>query len=70
MPGVTMVDLDEAKNRVTIGIEDDSRRRALEQALVPLGIPREAVVIEVTGQIRQLNRSQRRGRSTEREGPR
>ncbi len=56
MPGVTIVDLDEAKNRVAIGIEDGSRRQAAEQALVSLGIPREAAVIEVTGQIRPLDR--------------
>jgi len=55
MPGVTMVDLDEAKNRVAIGVEDDSRTRAVEQALPLLGIPRAAVVIQATGQIRPLD---------------
>ena len=49
MPGVTMVDLDEAKNRVAIGIDDGSRRKALEKALVSLKVPRAALVIEVTG---------------------
>lgn len=56
MSGVTMVDLDEAKNRVAIGLDDDSRTTAVEQALRSLGIPRAAVVIEVTGQIRPLER--------------
>jgi hypothetical protein len=37
-----------------IGVEDDSRRRAVEQALSGLAIPRETVVIEVTGEIRPL----------------
>lgn len=58
--GVTAVDLDEAQNRVAIGLEDGSRAQTVEQALVSLGIPREAVVIEVTGPIRALDRSQPR----------
>ncbi|MBI4475648.1 MAG: hypothetical protein HY654_00655 [Acidobacteria bacterium] len=63
MSGVTMVDLDEAKNRVAIGLEDDSRTPTVEQALVSLGIPREAVVIEVTGQIRPLDHPQPKSHS-------
>lgn len=55
IPGVTTVDLDEGKNRVAIGIEDESRTRAVEQALPRLGIPREVVTVQVTGQIRQLD---------------
>jgi hypothetical protein len=62
--GVTMVDLDEAKNRVAIGIEDESGRPRVEQALASFGIPRAAVMIEVTGQIRPLHRSQPKKRST------
>lgn len=53
--GVTMVDLDEAKNRVAIGVEDDSLTEAAEQALSSLGIPREAVLIQVTAQIRPVD---------------
>ena len=53
--GVTAVDLDEARNRVAIGIEVESRKRSVEQALVSAGIPRKAVVIAVTGQIRPLD---------------
>jgi hypothetical protein len=56
MPGVTMVDLDETKNRVGIGVEDHSRMKAIEQALSSLNIPREAVIIQVTGQIRPIDR--------------
>ena len=55
MPGVTMVDLDEAKNRVAIGIEERARTRAVEQELSSLGVPRKAVVIEVTGPIKPVN---------------
>jgi hypothetical protein len=51
MSGVTMVDLDDAKNRVTVGIENRSRRRQVEQRLSALDIPRKAVLIEVIGQI-------------------
>lgn len=54
MPGVTMVDLDESKNRVRVGIEDASRTEAVEQALSARGVPRAAVVIKVTGEIRPV----------------
>jgi hypothetical protein len=54
IPGVTIVDLDEAKNRVTVGIEEGSRTKAVEQALASLGVPRAAVVIQVTGEIRRV----------------
>jgi hypothetical protein len=54
MSGVTMVDLDDAKNRVTVGIENRSRRRQVEERLSALGIPRKAVLIEVIGQIRPV----------------
>jgi hypothetical protein len=64
--GVTTLDLDEARNRVAIGLEDDSRTPVVERALVSLGIPREAVVIEVTGQIRPVGRPQSKSRSTDR----
>ncbi|MBI2161767.1 MAG: hypothetical protein HYU25_15570 [Candidatus Rokubacteria bacterium] len=67
--GVTTVDLDEAKNRVAIGLEDDSATQTVEQALASLGIPREAVVIEVTGQIRPLDRPQPKSRSTDQVRP-
>ena len=33
LPGVTAVDLDEARNRVAVGIDDKSRTRAVERAL-------------------------------------
>lgn len=54
MKGVTAVDLDEARNRVAIGVEDKSRTRVVEQALSARGIPRHAVTIEVTGSIRPV----------------
>lgn len=51
LPGVSLVGLDEAANRVRVGVEDATRVGAVEQALQRLGIPREAVIIEVTGPI-------------------
>jgi hypothetical protein len=51
MPGVSMTDLDEGKNRVTVGVEDASKVRQVEQSVGKLGIPCEAVNIEVTGPI-------------------
>ena len=49
--GVTLTDIDEARNRLRIGVEtDDTSRRVLEQ-LASLNIPRPAIIIEVTGPI-------------------
>ena len=55
-PGVTAVDLDEARNRVTVGIDDRSRERAVERAVSSLRIPRKAVLIEVIGPINPVAR--------------
>jgi hypothetical protein len=55
MPGVTIVDLDEAKNRVTVGIEEGSRTEAVEQALSLLRVPRAGVLIQMTGKIRPVD---------------
>jgi len=52
LPGVTAVDLDEARNRVAIGIEDKSRTQVVERALSATAIPRAAVMIQVTERIR------------------
>ena len=52
--GVTSVDLDEARNRVTVGIDDRSRQPAAERAVSSLRIPRKAVLIEVIGPIRPV----------------
>ena len=55
MPGVTAVDLDEARNRVAIGVEHKSRTRAVERALSAIAIPRHAVTIHVTQEIRPVH---------------
>jgi hypothetical protein len=54
LPGVTLVDLDEARNRVAIGVDHSSRAQAVEQVLEPMNIPRAAVVIDVTEPIRPV----------------
>ena len=54
LPGVTAVDLDEARNRVAIGVEDKSRTRAVERALSVIAIPRNAVTIQVMETVRPL----------------
>ena len=51
MPGVAMVDLDEGKNRLTVGVEDTLKVRQVEQALGRLGVPRDSVNIDVLGPI-------------------
>jgi hypothetical protein len=54
--GVTLVDLDEARNRVAVGVDDPSRVRTVAKVLSSMKIPRAAVVIDVTGPIRPVNR--------------
>lgn len=53
--GVSLTDIDEAKNRLRIGIEKkDVEARVIDQ-IAKLNIPREAVVIEETGPIIPVN---------------
>jgi len=53
IPGVTLTDIDDAKNRLTIGLEKMDMRtlRILEQELANLGIPLEVVNFEETGPV-------------------
>lgn len=53
--GVTMFDLTEDKNRLTIGIENESIRGNVEGLIDNMNIPTEAVNIEVTGKIKPIN---------------
>ena len=55
LPGVVSTDIDEARNRLRVGIERADVAGAVEDRLDWFGVPREAVQIEVTGPIRQLN---------------
>jgi hypothetical protein len=47
LPGVISTDLDERRNRLAIGIETPGSRPEVEAALDSLGVPREAVIIEI-----------------------
>lgn len=48
--GVRSFDIDEGKNRLRIGVEDEGVRQPVEKRLLELGIPLEAVVLEKTEQ--------------------
>jgi hypothetical protein len=56
IPGVVMVDLDEGRNLVTVGVEEESRVGSVEKALGRLRIPRQAVVIASKGRIVPMDR--------------
>ena len=45
-PGVVAVDLDEARNRVTIGLEKTANKAGVYKALHSLGIPAEATLLK------------------------
>ena len=49
--GVLLTDIAESRNRLLIGVTDSGVIDQVEQLLVALGIPREAVLIEVTSPI-------------------
>ncbi|HEX5575666.1 MAG TPA: hypothetical protein VFX42_07310 [Gemmatimonadales bacterium] len=51
VPGTVFVDADEASNRVAIGVEHGARAR-IQGIVARLGIPKEAVVLQETGQVR------------------
>lgn len=48
LPGVVFTDIDDAKNRLAVGVEKPEVQPLVEEQLARLGIPREAVNIEVT----------------------
>ena len=54
LPGVILTDIDESKNRLSVGIESLEVRSAVEQVLAELTIPRAAVDIVVTEPIRAI----------------
>jgi hypothetical protein len=56
VPGVTIVDMDERRNRLVVGIDRADRTPAVSRALPSLRIPRRAVLIEVVGPIRPVDR--------------
>jgi hypothetical protein len=52
--GVVTTDVDEAANRVAVGVESASAARAVEKEVAAAGIPAAAVRIDVVGQIHAL----------------
>jgi len=55
LPGVSYKGISDADNRLIIGLEDEKARSQVEETLEQLGIPREAVIIKVTGPVKQLS---------------
>jgi len=56
-PGVVLTDIDEAKNRLRIGVADKANSGAVAEQLRKLDIPKDAVSIEVTGPINLLSQT-------------
>lgn len=54
MDGVSYTDINEAENRISIGVTSHDARRAVEAELDRLGVPREAVLIVDAKQLREL----------------
>ena len=55
LPGVALTDIDDAKNRLLVGVGNSQARTLVEQTLVALGIPAEAVNIVETGPIERAS---------------
>ena len=51
MPGVVFTDIDEAANRLRVGVESPSTAAAVQRQLDARGIPRAVVTIEVTAPV-------------------
>jgi hypothetical protein len=56
LPGVVFVDLDEARNRVAVGVEDSSSTPQVKKMLASMDIPRAALVVEITEPIKPVER--------------
>lgn len=54
VPGAVFVDLDEASNRLRVGVAHGASEGEVRRALAALRVPAEAVVVEQTAPIRQL----------------
>lgn len=52
VPGAVFIDLDEASNRVRIGVEDGTAEVDVKNVIARLGIPASAVIVERTAPIR------------------
>jgi hypothetical protein len=54
VPGVVFTDVDEGRNRLKVGVDSAASREQVETTLRASGVPREAVIIEVTKPIKFL----------------
>jgi hypothetical protein len=59
LPGVILTDIDEAANRLRVGVEAPEQIGVVEAQLATLGIPLEAVLIEETEPIELLSHTLR-----------
>ncbi|HET8622564.1 MAG TPA: hypothetical protein VFM14_03300, partial [Gemmatimonadales bacterium] len=62
LPGAVFTDLDEASNRIRVGLAKGAGAAELHRALAALHVPAEAVVVQETAPIRQLATLQERVR--------
>ncbi|HEX2450689.1 MAG TPA: hypothetical protein VHJ69_06100 [Gemmatimonadales bacterium] len=62
LPGAVFADLDEASNRIRVGLARGAGPAELHRALAALHVPAEAVVVQETAPIRQLATLQERVR--------
>jgi hypothetical protein len=62
VPGAVFFDLDEASNRLRVGVAHDAAEAEMRRALAALHVPAEAVIVEQTAPIRQLLSLQERVR--------
>ncbi|CAN5274471.1 hypothetical protein BH24GEM2_BH24GEM2_12310 [soil metagenome] len=49
--GITMTDIDEARNRITVGVQDEAARREVERVVAGLAIPSGVVETELIGPV-------------------
>jgi hypothetical protein len=54
LEGVVLLDLDEQRNRLTVGLKDESGRAEAEAKVRELGVPREVVRIAIYGEPKPL----------------
>lgn len=57
LDGVTMLDVDERENRLTVGLADEAARPAAEARVRELGVPRNLVSLKVVGRGEPLSAS-------------
>ena len=54
-PGIAALDIDDRNNRVKIGLNDPEIMSSIEHRLTGLGVPHEAVIVDVSNRIREAD---------------